>query len=443
MDCVLSHLPQRPEERGAEGSLLSLPEEVLREITLYVSTTDTPQEAALHAVRWGRVSRITHRMTHESGVQKVLKDAEHLKHLDEALEILWDRCIAAKQGKKLPQLDAAKEIRDWMMADLNQALLLKICVQEIDLSHCRLKVVPPEICYLSDLTKLDLSNNKITQIGPQAFAGCLALSTLNLKDNQITQIGPKTFAGCPALSTLNLKDNQITQIGSQAFGCPTLRYLYLDRNRITQIGPQAFAGCKDLKALTLENNPIVQIASQAFVNCIALKKCSLESKWLLCTVNPKERDLLRTFKAFARYRCQSEWAKFYQAVFAGSLPPSAIVEQLRQLEDHNWIYKMVYLEAKEAAEREGKVFSTDGDDQWGEHHVCDDMLIFCTALKRGVLERFATLSQEQQSAVHRKICEIDRSNGNSVTDYGKDPVHWGKEHREEHVLRLIDAMELI
>jgi len=160
---------------------------------------------------------------------------------------------------------------------------------------------------------------------------------------------------------------------------------------------------------------------------------------LLFTLNAQEIDHRPLFEAFSGYICRSQWATFYKAISENRLPREEIAGHLKTLEERNLIYEMVYLEAKAAAEQAGGTFDTDGDHQWGEHHVCDDMPIFYRALKRAVQERFNRLSAEQKCAVHRAICRIAREAAGLVPAW-EDPS-WGETHREENVLRFMDAMD--
>jgi len=298
------------------------------------------------------------------------------------------------------------------------------------------------------LQTLYLGDNQITQIDLLTFAGCRALRTLYLWRNQITQIAPKAFAGCLSLQTLDLSNNQIAHVGPEIFaGCGALHHLYLAYNQITRVGPETFAGCLSLQTLDLSSNQIAQVDPKGFAGCGALRALNLWGNLLLLgepNLNNKQTALGR-FNAFSSYVCRSELATFYKAVSEGGLLVSEIVAHLKQLEGRNLIYEMVYWEAKAAAEREERVFSTDADLQWGEHHVCDDRAIFHRALRKAVQERYDHLSAEQKCAVHERIYEIAREDGSLSPD---DltwflPDRWGKDHREENVLRFIDAMAWI
>jgi len=278
------------------------------------------------------------------------------------------------------------------------------------------KIDPQAFAGCPTLQTLRLNNNRITQIDPQTFAGYLALEVLDLSNNQIVQIDPQTFAGCRALQVLILNNNQLTQIAPQAFaGCQALNTLYINDNRITQIGPQAFAGCQALKTLYINDNRITQIAPQTFAGCQALKTLHFNHNPLLCMLVPHDGNCLARFNAFSAYVCKSELAAFYKAVSEGRWTRPEIVEHLKQLEDRNLIYELVYWEAVAAAEKEKRRFSTDGDHQWGEHHVCDDMPMFFRALTRAVQAKFERLLPEQKCVVRDRISDAIAQGNMSLT----------------------------
>ena len=355
----------------------------------------------------------------------------------------------------------------------------------------RLKVIPLEINALTNLTELRLQYNRITQISPRAFTGCPHLRLLELNHNQITQIDHEAFTGCQALDTLRLSRNQITQIDHRTFvGCPNLyqldlghnqiaqidprtfvgllvlRFLTIHTNRITQIDSQTFAGCPCLYFLSLSNNQITHvdvrtfadhpfltnlslsnnqityIDPRTFANCPILEDLYLCNHSLLCTLNSRDMNHLSIFHEFSRYVCRSPWAAFYKALSEGSAAMSDAAELVKGLEDRNLIYEMVYWEARDTAEQEGRAFDTGGDLQWGENHVCDDKAIFCRALKRAVQEKFNRLSAEQKCAVHGAIYRIAREEAFLPLDSPEwnDP-DWGKNNREDNVLMFIDAMQ--
>ena len=336
------NLTQQSEEETT-NPLLSLPPDVLNGIIEYIiaaNAATTPQQAAVAAIQWGRVAVLPHLLTHEPHVEGVIN---HAKHLDEALIILWNHIAPNLPG--VPNMTTAPAIRLWM-TDPNNTLLLGT-IQRVDLSGRGLKIIPPEINTLHNL------------------------QTLHLEHNQITQVGPQAFAGCPALRELRLGNDS-----------------------------------------------------------------------LLCKLNVDDENFLTRFNAFSGCACRSESAAFYRAVSEGRLSTPEIVEHLKQLEECNLIYEMVYWEAVAAAKKEGRAFSDEGGHQWGGHHVCDDMPIFYRALKKAVQEKFKRLSPEQKCAVHGNIYRIARENAGLTPDAPEwDDPNWDENHREDNVLVFIDAMQ--
>jgi len=450
----------------APNPLLALPIEILSKITDYVNTGITHQEAAAHALQWGKVAIYPHLLTHEPSVEQVINNVKQME-LDKLTVILWERLIKSGGLHDSPrQLTTAKKIRDWMEDPNNATMREKFT--GVALAESRLKSIPIEIKHLpklrtlllnknqisrvdstifascKDLTMVSLADNRITTIYRDTFANCLSLQRVDLDHNQISQIYFETFANCPNLLIANLDHNQISQIHPQTFAnCPKLQTVNLGHNRITQIHPQTFAGCQALKGVNLSHNLITQIDPQTFVGCSGLQRLYLYNGALLCMLEVEDINFVTAFSAFSNYVCRSPWAIFYKALSEGKVPMSDVAERLTGLEERNLIYEMVYWEAKAAAEQAGTVFDTNGDHQWGEHHVYDDPVLFCRALKRAVREQFNRLSAEQQHTVHGNIYRrVKEDTGHSVVGTLKQTAFdWGESNREVNVLRFIDAME--
>ena len=291
---------------GTPNPLLSLPAEMLSRITEYVNTGSTQQEAAAHAITWGKVAALPHLMTHEPRVERAIN---HAKDSAKALVALWEHCIVPNARTRVPQLTATREIRDWITDPNHVATLSRI--RSITLVNRGLKAIPIDVTRLPMLLELifeqnqiaqvypealancgalwnlRLSNNQIIQVDPQAFKGCPSLQVLYLSDNLITQIHPQTFAGCGALTHLALQGNQITQIHTQTFArCGALTHLALENNQISQIHPEAFAGCGALTHLSLQGNRITQVDPEAFADCLSLQELSLHHN-LITEIHPQ------------------------------------------------------------------------------------------------------------------------------------------------------------
>nr|MBW4451109.1 leucine-rich repeat protein [Spirirestis rafaelensis WJT71-NPBG6] len=131
--------------------------------------------------------------------------------------------------------------------------------------------IPEAIAKLTNLTQLDLYNNKITEI-PEAIANLTNLTQLVLYNNQITEI-PEAIANLTNLTQLVLYNNQITEIPEAIAKLTNLTQFDLSGNQITEI-PEALAKLTNLTQLDLYNNKITEIP-EAIANLTNLTQLDL------------------------------------------------------------------------------------------------------------------------------------------------------------------------
>uniref|UniRef100_A0A8C0HK64 Slit guidance ligand 1 n=1 Tax=Chelonoidis abingdonii TaxID=106734 RepID=A0A8C0HK64_CHEAB len=157
---------------------------------------------------------------------------------------------------------------------------------------------------LPHLKKINLSNNKVTEIEDGAFEGAASVSELHLTANQLESVRSSMFRGLAGLRTLMLRNNRISCIHNDSFtGLRSVRLLSLYDNQISTIAPGAFDTLQSLSTLNLLANPF---------NC----NCRLAwlSDWLrrrkIVTGNPRcqNPDFLRQIPlqdvAFPDFRCE-------------------------------------------------------------------------------------------------------------------------------------------
>lgn len=111
------------------------------------------------------------------------------------------------------------------------------------------------------LHELDLSGTNISNIH-----GCKGLIYLNkvILPKSVTEIGANAFSGCVQLSEINLKN--ITTIGKSAFCNSAITSLYLPK--ATTIGAYAFSSCSKLNYINL---PVATtIEDNTFLGCYSL-----------------------------------------------------------------------------------------------------------------------------------------------------------------------------
>ncbi|KAI6181608.1 Non-specific serine/threonine protein kinase [Aphelenchoides besseyi] len=121
----------------------------------------------------------------------------------------------------------------------NQALRnVLMAITRLDLSDNQLTQLPDEIFQLRSLKSLNLDRNKLDELVlPRGEFGCPFLETFNAEDNQIMVI-PDTFFDCthfPNLRTVNLSGNRLRRLPATTWRSPKLHELNVSRNEITDI----------------------------------------------------------------------------------------------------------------------------------------------------------------------------------------------------------------
>ncbi len=129
---------------------------------------------------------------------------------------------------------------------------------------------------LPNLTKMELSPNKISNIDDYAFANVSGLTTINLRRNKLTVIRENMFSGLHKLSILRLNGNQIQTVEYGSFkDTIVLQNLALHENSFETIPKCLFVGLPKLKQLHLAKNNIHTIGPGNFKDTKALQKLYL------------------------------------------------------------------------------------------------------------------------------------------------------------------------
>ncbi|XP_039218161.1 transforming growth factor beta activator LRRC32 [Crotalus tigris] len=183
-----------------------------------------------------------------------------------------------------------------------------------------LRRVPPELH--PDVSKIDLSGNKIQNITERPLTFYTSLRHLDVSSNLIGFVEPGIFAEMKKLEDLNLANNQLYLLAQEDLwvgllpqirkldlsrnslytgmaehfihDAPSLRYLSLAENSIIHISQSMFQGSPELVEVNLHNNMIMEIEEGAFEGLAHLSKLNLSMNSLTCIVdfNLKQLDLL-------------------------------------------------------------------------------------------------------------------------------------------------------
>ncbi|KAM4611248.1 slit homolog 1b [Polymixia lowei] len=109
---------------------------------------------------------------------------------------------------------------------------------------------------LSQLKKINLSNNKISEIEDGVFEGAASVVELHLSANHLESVRGSMFRGMEGLRMLMLRNNKISCIHNASFtGLANVRLLSLYDNQLRTILPGAFDTLPNLSTLNLLANP--------------------------------------------------------------------------------------------------------------------------------------------------------------------------------------------
>uniref|UniRef100_A0A182M164 LRRCT domain-containing protein n=1 Tax=Anopheles culicifacies TaxID=139723 RepID=A0A182M164_9DIPT len=131
---------------------------------------------------------------------------------------------------------------------------------------------------LTALEALDLSNNRLKAVGDTSFHMLRNLVSLELHDNQIDMLAKGTFQADihTKLMMISLSYNNIKQLFTHTFvDLEELEALLLEDNRIETIEKRAFMNLSNLKLINLRGNRLSKIADEAFQNLPELEKLDL------------------------------------------------------------------------------------------------------------------------------------------------------------------------
>ncbi|XP_023946848.2 tsukushi [Bicyclus anynana] len=147
----------------------------------------------------------------------------------------------------------------------------------LNVSHNALKKLDKDTFVgLKRLLDLDLSNNDISTIHPQTFKDLAVLERLDLSNNRLVSFEAETFEPLSSLKILSLKNNSILEIPStNLFYVIRLEYLDLSENLIQQIDKHGIPYLKELKHLDFKNNIIESVDQLGLHNLPSLRHLDL------------------------------------------------------------------------------------------------------------------------------------------------------------------------
>lgn len=142
-------------------------------------------------------------------------------------------------------------------------------LKNLNLQDNELTEVPVKaLKILINLSLLDISKNKISNIDNHAFITLRKLTTLKISDNNVTLAAHSLTGLESSLKNLNLKGTKQKTIPECIRNLRSLAFLDLSQNSIRELpgpdGTNTFEGLSSLTALNLERNLLVHLREDAF-----------------------------------------------------------------------------------------------------------------------------------------------------------------------------------
>lgn len=126
-------------------------------------------------------------------------------------------------------------------------------VTQIDLSENRIMALPTTIIGLKALTKLDLHSNQLINL-PNSFGELINLIELDLHANRLKSL-PDSFGNLTNLADLDLSSNDFKQLPESIGSLISLKRLNAETNEIEEL-PFTIGNCSSLSVLKLDFNEL-------------------------------------------------------------------------------------------------------------------------------------------------------------------------------------------
>ncbi|XP_017267287.1 toll-like receptor 5 [Kryptolebias marmoratus] len=151
----------------------------------------------------------------------------------------------------------------------------------------------------SSVLSLDLSKNYVFALHPGVFSPLTEITAIDLSQNRLNQIHKKAFEGLQGhLKTLNLSHNLLGEVYSHTFAHLTnLEVLDLSHNHIGVLGSGSFIELPHLKSLNLSDNSLRQLDFPASLP--SLERLELNYNKLI--ISPSTVNSLIRFASKVKY----------------------------------------------------------------------------------------------------------------------------------------------
>uniref|UniRef100_A0A3B3VHB2 Ig-like domain-containing protein n=1 Tax=Poecilia latipinna TaxID=48699 RepID=A0A3B3VHB2_9TELE len=160
------------------------------------------------------------------------------------------------------------------------------CIAKLKTVSCfgkRLSSLPEGIP--PDTKKLELSDNMISVLEPNAFSSLQNLQSLSLRGNQLKLVPMGAFSRLSNLTSLDLSGNKIVILLDFTFqDLKSLKNLelHLVNTNLAVVQPYALGGLRQIRLLNLSTNSLVTLEEGAFQSVNTLETLRLDRNPLAC-----------------------------------------------------------------------------------------------------------------------------------------------------------------
>ncbi|KAL2090278.1 hypothetical protein ACEWY4_014966 [Coilia grayii] len=161
-------------------------------------------------------------------------------------------------------------------------------LEELDLSENAISVLEPNaFSDLRSLRVLRLRANQLKLVPMGAFSRLANLTTLDLSDNKIVILLDFTFQDLHSLRNLEVGDNDLVYISNKAFlGLVGLRELTIERCNLTSVSGQSLSYLRSLTTLRLRRLSVAALEEQNFCKLGGLRGLEIDHWPLLEYISP-------------------------------------------------------------------------------------------------------------------------------------------------------------
>lgn len=185
--------------------------------------------------------------------------------------LLLHIAVPVCQGQNCPQLcDCAPQRKSVMCQNKQLSFVpheIPIETELLNLRGNRLRWVEHRdlVAYIN-LEQLDLSENVINVLEPNAFSSLKKLRILHLRSNQLKLVPMGAFSSLANLTILDLSENKLVILLDFTFqDLHSLRTLDVGDNELVYISNKAFLGLISLRELTIEKCNLTSVSTQSLV----------------------------------------------------------------------------------------------------------------------------------------------------------------------------------